>query len=238
MGHSELLTESSARAALQAPKSARILKDFEVSSTVKWARRCKVHFDDYVAWERSILASLDRDQDDPSIASILGTKRNALPKLRFYDWSDLSERLDKWVEDEPLDDGFACTLRWARLVLPPRSRKKAPLPERPWAWTFDRGRARTPKPLSVRKVLGSWLADDLFGMSWADWGSVHKQFLDMSARYVIATRLIEHLLSLGLRDDQAAAEAVMIADTVGNSETWEWVRKHLDDTGPFGSVSG
>jgi hypothetical protein len=99
MGNSAALSESVARAALQSPNSSRILKDFEVGSCIKWARRCKVRFDDYVAWERSILASLDRVHDEPSIESILGIKRNVMPKLRLYDWSELSERLDKWVED-------------------------------------------------------------------------------------------------------------------------------------------
>ncbi len=232
IGESALLTEASARSALQSPGTARLLHDHDVDDFVPWRTRRRVRFDDYVVWERSILASLDREEAEPSVEEILGIKRaEALPELRNATWGEVTKQLVSWTSDEPDDDGFSCALRWVALAISPQAWKTAPAPKRPWAWTFDRAKARTRDPMPLRKIYGSWLADEVWAMGWTYWGSVSRLITDLRARYILATRIAERIAQLGERYDIATAESVMIVDVLGAADTWTWVRKRLIGAG-------
>jgi hypothetical protein len=78
-------------------------------------------------------------------------------------------------------------------------------------------------------VYGSWLADELWSMTWTTRGSLYKAMADMTARYVIAGRIAAALERIGSRADLAAAEGVMIADTLGAWDSWDWVRTRLEE---------
>jgi hypothetical protein len=51
----------------------------------------------------------------------------------------------------------------------------------------------------------------------------------MAARYGIARRIAACLERLGMRPDVSAAEGVMISDTLGAWESWQWVRGRLKE---------
>jgi hypothetical protein len=132
-----------------------------------------------------------------------------------------------WSADEADDDGFFCTVRWAASVLTkPRTTRRA-TPQRPWAWTLARTANRARNRATTRDIYGSWLADFVWALTWAVDGSVYRAMADMIARYIVAKRLTERFRKRGARADIAAAEAIMIVDTVGASEAWGWVEKSL-----------
>jgi len=228
IGESTELEEERARNILVSPWNGRLLRDFEVGDRVRWRGRTGVPFASYLPWERSMLASLDRD-DGPSIERVLGMSNGSLPALRKGDWSDVAQRMAKWTADEPFGDGFSCILRWAEGTVRHGADWKGPYPERPWSWTFDRAAARSPEMKPNRRIYGSWLADELWAMQWASRGTLYRAMADMAARYRIATMMASILERLGRRTDVAAGEAVMIADTLGAWDTWDTVRKQLEE---------
>ncbi len=227
IGNGARLDEARARSILGSRKTGRIKPDVEVEKNVPWRGRKTIKFADYVAWEADMLEQLDGADPQPELKHVLGMEQDdELPPLRKSTWNEMAKRMLAWVEDEDEDDGFFCTIRWSALELRKRRHPWHP-PLRPWAWTFERTAKRVKKPVSTRRIYGSWLADFLWGMSWSADGTVYKALADMSARYALARRLAERLHNTGTRDDLAAAEAIMIADTLGASDPWEWVQKRL-----------
>ncbi len=226
IGDGAKLDESRARSIL-GTKKGKIKPDVEVGRRILWRKRKNIRFEDFVAWESEMLEQLDGRGSQPEIRHILGMDHDEqLPPLRKTSWNALGKRMLAWTDDEEEDDGFFCTIRWAALELRKSSRPwRAPL--RPWGWTLERTGKRVVEPVSTRKIFGSWLADYLWSLSWSASGSVYLALADMTARYALAHKLTTRLHHRGTRKDLAAAEAIMIVDTVGASEPWEWVQKRL-----------
>ncbi len=228
IGHSEPLEEEHARRILVSPWTGRLLRDFEVTQRVRWYGRTSIPFEDYVTWERSMIASLDRD-DGPSLETVLGIAADSLPQMRRTGWAGVADKMAKWTEDEPFGDGFSCILRWAEGVVRHGPEWMGPHPNRPWGWTFERAAARSPQQNPERRIYGSWLADELWAMQWASRGTLYRAMADMAARYRIALGIAAVMRRQGLRTDVAAAEAVMIADTLGAWDTWNEVRRYFEE---------
>jgi len=227
MGACAPLHQARAREVLVSPRSGRLQRDYSVGSRIRWRARTSVRFDRYVQWERCMIASLDREQG-PSIESVLGAgRRDQLPRLRTGSWRAVAESMRDWTEQEPATDGFACSLRWAEGAIRHGIAWSGPYPPRPWAWTFDRATQRVVVQRSARVIFGSWLADELWAMVWATRGSVYRAVADLACRYTLATRVAAGLQRVGLRADAAAAEAIMVLDSVGDWDGWEPVRGRL-----------
>lgn len=222
------LDDQRARTILGRGKSGRIISDVEVSERIDWRGGKKIKFKDYLTWESDMLERLDGPDPQPALKDVLGMKNDEqLPPLRRSTWHGMSKRFLAWTENEDEDDGFFCTVRWAALELRKKHSHPWRAPLRPWGWTLERTAMRVREPVSTRRIFGSWLADFLWSMSWAVDGSVYAALADMTARYALARRLTNRLHRLGTREDLAAAEAIMIVDTVGASDPWEWVQAKL-----------
>ena len=228
IGHSNLLQEQRAREILVSPWSGRLLRDFVVGDRVRWRGRTRIRFRDYLPWERSMLASLDRD-DGPSIEQVLAIEPDALAPLRNVSWDKVADRMAKWTRGEPFGDGFCCTLRWTEGAIRYGAGWQGPFPKRPWSWTFERAARREPDEGNVRRIYGSWLADELWSLAWATRSTLYTAMADMAARYVLARRMASCLEGLGVRADLAAAESVMIADTLGAWDSWDRVRCRMQE---------
>ena len=227
IGEGAPLDEQRAMAILASPKTERIAHDVKVGRRVMWRGHKDIRFDDYVAWETVLLEQLDGPDPQPRLCDVLGMDHSQqLPPLRKKTWQAMAERMLAWVEDEGEDDGFFCAVRWAALELRD-TRHPWTAPLRPWAWTLSRTAERVQEPCSTRRIFGSWLADYLWAMSWSAEATVYQAKADMVARYALAQRITERLHKTGTRVDLAAAEAIMIVDTVGASDPWEWVLKQL-----------
>lgn len=230
VGQSRLLDEERARAVLASPTTGRIGRDHTVGADIRWRGRRTVDFDAYCEWEAQMLPQLEGKNGAAGLERLLALGARGLPPLRKNTWTDLVQRLHDWAEGEADDDGFYCTLRWAELALRSTRVPVRELPQRPWAWTFERSAERArDQERPVRVIYGEWIADMLWSMAWAP-GSLYRAMADFSARYTIAKRVAERLQqAFGMRDDLAAAESIMIADTVGASDPWEWVMRRFDE---------
>jgi Fe-S-cluster containining protein len=227
IGDGAPLDETRARSILASPKTGKIEHDVKVGRRVMWRGGKDIRFDDYVAWETVLLEQLDGPDPQPRLRDVLGMEHSEqLPLLRKKTWHAMSKRMLAWVEDEDEDDGFFCAVRWAALELR-ETRHPWSAPLRPWDWTLRRTARRVVEPVSPRRVFGSWLADYLWAMSWSADGTAYQAMANMAARYALARRLTDRLHKTGTRMDLAAAEAIMIVDTLGASEPWEWVQKQL-----------
>ena len=236
VGTSAPMQEANARQVLSSGVRGRLMRDHEVGKRVRWRGRKSVEFEAYAQWERCMIASLDRD-DGPAIERVMGMGRpDKLPPLRVGTWRQVADAMKQWCKGEPESDGFFCTLRWVEGAIRHGNGWKGPHPNRPWSWTFERAQARASNPRPERRILGAWLADELWAMQWAARGSVYKAMADMSARYILALRIAQVLRRLGRRKDLATAEAVMVLDTVAAWDSWDKVRRSLDEAavGTFG----
>lgn len=227
IGASPLLDEPRARRVLAAPDSGRVLPANRAEGAVPWRGKRHVSLSDYAVWEKTALEALDREDGDPIESILMVSKADKLPKLKGTTWVEVAKRLAKYTRDEDQDDGFFNTIRWVEQAL--RSGKTSHTPPRPWKWTFDRTAERVPHPVSVRKLYGSWIADDLWSMSWAVDSTLYRHLADAAARLVLARRIAARLESVGARADLAAAEAVMIVDVLGASDPWIWVARRLEE---------
>jgi Fe-S-cluster containining protein len=155
VGRSTPLQEDRARRILVNPWSGKLAHDQVVGDHLRWQRRDRIVFHDYLPWERSMIASLDRD-DGPEIEAVLGVADGELPPMRNTDWMKVADKMARWTLDEPFSDGFSCTLRWAEGAIRHGADWLGPFPRRPWGWTFDRAARREPDEGIPRRIYGSW----------------------------------------------------------------------------------
>jgi hypothetical protein len=140
------------------------------------------------------------------------------PALHESSWPVLAmELLD-------MDDGTrgGVALAWFADALLALYAGYAPPPRtRPWRDAFDRGAKRSKQPERAEDVFADWLADELWMMRWLTWDcSFDIARAELSTRLHAARWVSKRLQKQGVRGDQAAAEAVMMAELVACSEHW------------------
>jgi hypothetical protein len=101
---------------------------------------------------------------------------------------------------------------------------------RPWASAFDRAERRIVAPEQPNRVFGDWLADEVWALRWTPFGSFAKARAELATRLAVARRVAGWLdISNATRDNVSAAEAVMIADVIGATDSWEAVQRAIVD---------
>jgi hypothetical protein len=103
-------------------------------------------------------------------------------------------------------------------------------PARPWAAAFDRAERRRGKPRTTIEVLNDWVADEIWSLEWTEVGHFARKRLELATRLVVAEHIVGRLLGEGLRPDRAAAEAVMVAELVGDSDHWADITEKIRAT--------
>lgn len=93
---------------------------------------------------------------------------------------------------------------------------------RPWAAAFERGAARAKRPESADAVLNDWIADELWMMRGLGFGCPFDVArAELATRLIAARAITQQLCAQGVREDQAAAEAVMIGELTACCEHWD-----------------
>lgn len=93
---------------------------------------------------------------------------------------------------------------------------------RPWRSAFERGAARAKRPERADDVINDWIADELWMMRGLGYGCPFDVArAELATRLAVVRAITARLRAAGVREDQAAAEAVMIGELTGCCEHWE-----------------
>ena len=159
----------------------------------------------------------------------LGAK--PFPALHEGSWPVLA------VELIDLDDGTrgGVALSWfADALLALYAGYQPPKRARPWRDAFERGAKRSKRPAKPAEVFADWLGDELWMMRWLTWDCTFDVArAELVTRWKAASWVAARLQRQGVRGDQAAAEAVMMAELTACSEHWgDVVDKIANDPSP------
>ncbi len=193
-----------------------------VLDEVFWSRGESLSFAEYAAREVGLIGAL---LEGSSLMTVLDAQ--PFPTLQGMSWLE--------VADEML--GFqgparaAHAARWfgdaiAFLV----DRRERSEHGRPWADSFERAGERVVDAVPPNKVFGDWIADDIWSMRWTRFGSLARARSELATRLAIARRIAGWLdISTPKQDNIAAAEAVMVVDVIGTTNTWEKVQEAIPE---------
>jgi hypothetical protein len=204
-----------AEASLKDP-AGRLYADESAPLRMPMAARRRASFAHYRAIEARMLEQLQRGE---RAERVLG--EGPLPRLSERSWPVFAAEL------MDMNDGSRGSeaLRWfGDALLALSAGHKPPSRERPWRAAFERGAKRTRRPEAADRVINDWVGDELWMMRWLTWDCAFD-----TARAELATRvhavrwLTRRIARGGVREDQAAAEAVMMAELAACSEVWDEV---------------
>jgi hypothetical protein len=195
--------------------TGRLVTDQVIDEKIWLTRGRSVPFAHYEKIERIVLERLANGEDGRDVLSA-----DVLPAMCEKSWIVFAAEYIELGDDETIG---GATLFWfgdAMLELagghcPPRR-------ARPWSGAFDRAMARPGGKRVARDILNDWLADEIWMFRWYE----HSDTFDvgraeMATRLAIVERMQARLVrDFGLREDQAAAEAVMIAETASVAGQW------------------
>lgn len=93
-------------------------------------------------------------------------------------------------------------------------------PGRPWAAAFDRAQARMSQEQDPEEMLRDWVADEIWSLKWAEDHPFDIKRAELATRLAVLRPIHARFVAEGLRPDRAMAEAIMIAELVGESDFW------------------
>lgn len=195
-------------------RSGHLESDGAAPDVVPLTREVAVDFDRYAEFESVLLRRL---ADGEQAEAVLDAE--PFPPLAMLDWTGCGR------DFVAMQDGTAggVALAWFGEALVASTTGATPaLYERPWRAAFERALARSPVADDPERIVNDWLGDELWMLRWLDWEGCSFAV----ARAELATRLagvrivMHRLGQLGLRADQIAAEAVMIAGLAGCTTRW------------------
>jgi len=141
-----------------------------------------------------------------------------------------------------LDDGTrgGIALSWfADTLLALCTGSRPPDRPRPWANAFERGAGRANKPATEDEVVNDWIADELWMMRGLGLGVPFDiARAELATRLCVVRAVTSRLRAVGVRADQAAAEAVMMAELAAACEHWDDVVQAIaNDPSPSAELS-
>lgn len=201
-------------AACLADRDGQIEADAEVPDGVPLSRTLTARFSDYAVIEMDMLRRLAGGARAEDVLDA-----DPLPECARLEWTACGR------EFVGMQDGTAggVALAWFGEALLERTTGTPPtLRDRPWRSAFERGVARTPVAADPEQIVNDWLADELWMLRWLDWEGGHFAAgrSELATRLDLARALMRRLDALGLRGDQSAAEAVMLAGLAGCTTRW------------------
>lgn len=196
--------------------------DHAVEESVAWSVAESIPFSEYERREGAVIDSL---LDGKSLRRALDA--DPFPELKGRTWSEVADELQGFHGPSRV----AAAARWfgdavGYLV----DRRERTEHKRPWAASFDRAERRIVTPEAPNHVFGDWLADEIWALRWTPFGSFAKARAELATRLAVARRLAGWLdISNPTRDNVSAAEAVMIVDVIGATDSWEVVQQEIGD---------
>ncbi len=189
-----------------------------VFDEVFWTRNEPLSFAEYAAREVGLIGSL---LEGTKLTTVLDAQ--PFPTLEAMSWSAVADEMLEF--QGPTRAAFAA--RWFGDAIAFLSdRRERTERGRPWADAFERAGERVVDPVSPNEVFGDWIADEIWAMRWTRFGSLARARSELATRLAIARRIAGWLdISSPKQDNISAAEAVMIVDVIGTTDTWEKVQE-------------
>lgn len=193
-------------------RSGRLEVDADAPLQVRLSHKKRVPFNVYAEIEAEILARLNAGEQ---AEQVLGAR--PLPELAEGGWANVAAEHIEARDDSAGGEAFAWfgdgLLELAAGHTPPKR-------TRPWRAAFERAVARPGPTHSAEAVYNDWIADELWGFGWLDWGPFDVARAELATRLAVARILQRRIQSDGAREDQAAAEAVMICELISEGNEW------------------
>lgn len=174
----------------------------------------KVDFKAWRAVEKPMLKRLAAGESPERVLDAM-----AFPPLKDASWEEVADEFAGSIDGSAFGFAIATFAEVVRGLLHEEHRVR--LPVRPWADAFARAAKREDAPRTADAVLADWLADEIWALAWSDYTSFDLARSEWATRIAVARSLISILVAQrGLREDHAAAEALMVVELVGDSEFW------------------
>ncbi len=220
LGERPLLSPADAETSLAAP-GGRLARDRDGPVRVQIKPRTTVSLATWADLEARLIERLAAGDPPTSILAV----GPGLPALRSGSWAEIADEFTAFGAYSPrgcqalawFGDGIALALGGQPV---PRAR--------PWAQDFDRAEARTASPAPTALILGDWLADLVWGLSWAEHGPFDRARAAIGALAVIAAAVAARIGELTVRADRAAAEALLVAEAGACHRLWAGVIARME----------
>ncbi|MDH3199695.1 MAG: hypothetical protein OEM15_02265 [Myxococcales bacterium] len=191
--------------------------DHAVEEPIAWSNSESVPFSEYERRESAVIESLVEGQN---LARRLAAE--PFPKLERLAWTQVADEFREFSGPSRV----AAAARWfgdaLGYLIDRRERTER---DRPWASSFERAQRRIATPEPPNRVFGDWLADEVWALRWTPFGSFAKARAELVTRLAVARRIAAWLdISNPEHDNVSAAEAVMIVDVIGSTDSWESVQ--------------
>jgi hypothetical protein len=211
MGERPPLSADEARAAL-ADASGRVRAARRAPERLAMGASVSVSFATWTQLEVPIVAGLAAGAP---AWEVLDAPR-ALPALVRVGWGEIAAAFAARGSASRHDVALAHFADGIRLMLgeDPLARS------RPWAPIFDAAEARAPRIEPPAAIVGDFLADRVWDLSWIDQGSFALARATLTALAVIALALAARFAASGARPDRAAAEAIFIVELASSNPLW------------------
>ncbi len=213
MGPRPALSVATAEASLLGP-DGHLARMGDAPARVQLTPRTSVSFASYAELEVTMLARLAKGEPG---GEVLGAAPGLPALLDGASWPAIAESfrahgaypLRGYQAMAWFGDGILLALGEAP---PPRAR--------PWSVDFDHAEARSPDPEPQARVIGDWLADLIWDLSWLAHGAFDRARVSVASLAVLTSAVARRITELGVRPDRAAAEAVLVAEIAAGHPLW------------------
>ncbi len=219
LGALPAVTVEAARACLL-DSDGQLKVEHAVLDEVAWSSTETLSFAEYAEREGELLDALLRGV---ALGSVL--RADPFPKLHGVTWLDVADELLEFQGPSRA----AHASRWfADAIGFLVARRERTETVRPWEDSFVHAQRRITQPVSPNVVFGDWLADEIWSLRWTLYGSLERARKELATRLALARRIAGWLdISTPIKDNLAAAEAVMIVDVIGTTDPWDEVQRSI-----------
>jgi hypothetical protein len=193
-------------------RAGRLEVDRDAPLRVELKSGQRVPFAAYAALEAQLIERLNRGE---RAEQVLAAK--PLPELARGGWPSIALEHIETLDSTAGGVAFAW---FGDALLQLATGHKPPKRPRPWRLAFERAVASMEAPQEPEAIFNDWLADEIWMFRWVDWGPFDVGRAELATRLRMARLIQKRIMRLGVRADQAAAEAVMICELSSNGLEW------------------
>ena len=211
LGERPPLSIEDAEASLR-DRAGRLEVDQDAPTRIALSAGKRVAFAVYAALEGDMIARLNAGEQ---AESVLAAK--PLPELDEGSWPHIAA---DHLESHDASAGGEAFAWFGDALLELAVGHTPPQRPRPWRAAFERALLREGRAQTAEEVYNDWIADELWGFRWLSWGPFDVARAELATRLAAARVIQRRIQREDVRDDQAAAEAVMVCELISEGSEW------------------